>query len=104
FRHAAHNSSLFYYPTRRSSDLIGVIERDEAALTEILRRVRPKTVVLNNLFRDQLDRYGELNAIATMWKPALRELPSSATVVVNADRKSTRLNSSHVKSSYAVFC
>ncbi len=64
---------------------IGVIESDEAALPEILRRVQPRIVVLNNLFRDQLDRYGELNAIATMWKPALRELPASATVVVYAD-------------------
>lgn len=64
---------------------IGVIESDEAALPEILRRVQPRVVVLNNLFRDQLDRYGELNAIAALWKPALAALPASATVVVNAD-------------------
>ena len=48
---------------------IGVIESDEAAFPEIVRRVQPSIVLLNNLFRDQLDRYGELDAIATKWRP-----------------------------------
>jgi UDP-N-acetylmuramyl tripeptide synthase len=64
---------------------IGVIESDEAALPEIVRRVQPSVVLLNNLFRDQLDRYGELDTIASQWTPALRRLPAEATVVVNAD-------------------
>ena len=64
---------------------IGVIESDEAAFPEILRRVQPSVVLLNNLFRDQLDRYGELDTIASQWAPALRRLPAAATVVVNAD-------------------
>jgi len=64
---------------------IGVIESDEAAFPEIVRRVRPSVVLLNNLFRDQLDRYGELDTIASQWAPALRGLPAEATVVVNAD-------------------
>ena len=64
---------------------IAVIESDEAALPEILRRVEPRVVLLNNLFRDQLDRYGELNTIAALWRPALARLPATSTVVVNAD-------------------
>jgi UDP-N-acetylmuramyl tripeptide synthase len=64
---------------------IGVIESDEAAFPEIVRRLRPSVVVLNNLFRDQLDRYGELDAIASLWRPALEELPDSSTIVVNVD-------------------
>lgn len=64
---------------------IAVIESDEAALPEILRRVAPRVVLLNNLFRDQLDRYGELNTIAALWRPALAGLPAASTVVVNAD-------------------
>src|ERR687890_2586437 len=64
---------------------VGVIESDEAAFPEIARRVRPSVVLLNNLFRDQLDRYGELDTIASQWAPALRRLPPEATVVVNAD-------------------
>lgn len=64
---------------------IGVIESDEAAMPEIVRRLEPSVVVLNNLFRDQLDRYGELDTIATRWRAALLRLPASATVVVNVD-------------------
>jgi lipid II isoglutaminyl synthase (glutamine-hydrolysing) len=64
---------------------IGVVESDEAAFPEILRQVQPNVVLLNNLFRDQLDRYGELDAIATKWRPALQRLPASSTVVVNVD-------------------
>ncbi|MFM9105666.1 MAG: Mur ligase family protein, partial [Chloroflexota bacterium] len=62
-----------------------VIESDEAALPDILRQVRPRVLVLNNLFRDQLDRYGELAAIAGKWAPALRALDARAIVVANGD-------------------
>jgi UDP-N-acetylmuramyl tripeptide synthase len=64
---------------------IGVIESDEAAFPEIVRRLQPSLILLNNLFRDQLDRYGELDTIAADWRPALQRLPATATVVVNVD-------------------
>jgi lipid II isoglutaminyl synthase (glutamine-hydrolysing) len=64
---------------------IGVIESDEAAFPEIVRQVQPSIVLLNNLFRDQLDRYGELDAISAKWRPALQRLPTDATVIVNVD-------------------
>jgi UDP-N-acetylmuramyl tripeptide synthase len=64
---------------------IGVIESDEAAFPEIARRVQPSIVLLTNLFRDQLDRYGELDTIAVKWRPALQRLPAGSTVVVNVD-------------------
>jgi UDP-N-acetylmuramyl tripeptide synthase len=63
----------------------GVIESDEAALPQLLERVTPRVLLLNNLFRDQLDRYGELDAIARRWRPALLALGPETTVVVNAD-------------------
>lgn len=63
----------------------GVIEADEAAFPEIVRRVAPDVVLLNNLYRDQLDRYGELKTIMNLWRPALEALPAACTVVVNAD-------------------
>lgn len=69
----------------RGGPEIGVIESDENALPEILRRTSPRVVVLLNLFRDQLDRYGELETIASRWREALRTLDSSTTLVVNAD-------------------
>ena len=64
---------------------IGVIETDEAAFPEVARLVAPRVVVLNNLFRDQLDRYGELNTIATRWRAAIARLPAETAVVVNVD-------------------
>lgn len=64
---------------------IAVIESDEAALPEILRRLQPSLILLNNLFRDQLDRYGELDSIAISWRTALQRLPAETAVVVNLD-------------------
>ena len=64
---------------------VGVIEADEAAFPEIIRRVQPRLILLNNLFRDQLDRYGELDSIAKSWRTVLQQLPASTTVIVNAD-------------------
>ncbi|HET9658810.1 MAG TPA: MurT ligase domain-containing protein [Thermomicrobiales bacterium] len=64
---------------------MAVIESDEAALPEILRLVKPRLVVLNNLFRDQLDRYGELNTVGTRWKAAFGRLPPTTCLLVDVD-------------------
>lgn len=64
---------------------IGVIEADEAALPELIRRVQPRIILLNNLFRDQLDRYGELDTIGKSWRQELGKLDKDTTVIVNAD-------------------
>jgi len=63
---------------------LGLFEVDEAALPEVARRVRPRALLLGNLFRDQLDRYGELEAVATRWREAVAELPD-AELVLNGD-------------------
>jgi UDP-N-acetylmuramyl tripeptide synthase len=63
---------------------LGLFEVDEGALPEVARRVAPRAVLLGNLFRDQLDRYGELELVAERWREALRGLPESV-LVVNAD-------------------
>jgi UDP-N-acetylmuramyl tripeptide synthase len=64
---------------------LGLFEVDEGAFPEVARRLRPSTVCLGNLFRDQLDRYGELELIAQRWRTTVSELDSAARVVVNAD-------------------
>jgi len=64
---------------------LGLFEVDEAALPEVARRVRPRALCLANLFRDQLDRYGELELVAERWRTAVRELPPEACLVVNGD-------------------
>ena len=53
---------------------LGLFEVDEAALPELLRRLRPRAVCLGNLFRDQLDRYGELELVAERWRDAVGRL------------------------------
>jgi lipid II isoglutaminyl synthase (glutamine-hydrolysing) len=63
---------------------LGLFEVDEGALPEVARRVRPKALLLGNLFRDQLDRYGELELVAARWRAAVAELPD-AQLVLNGD-------------------
>jgi len=63
---------------------LGLFEVDEGALPEVSRRVRPKALLLCNLFRDQLDRYGELELVAGRWRAAVAALPH-AQLVVNGD-------------------
>jgi len=66
---------------------IGVFEVDEAALVQIAGALQPRAVVLMNLFRDQLDRYGELETIAARWGELARStsLGPATTLVLNAD-------------------
>jgi UDP-N-acetylmuramyl tripeptide synthase len=64
---------------------LGLFEVDEGALSEAVERTRPRVVVLGNLFRDQLDRYGELELVAERWRAAVAGLPAGTTLVVNAD-------------------
>jgi len=64
---------------------LGLFEVDEAALPEVARRVRPRAICLGNLFRDQLDRYGELEHVAERWRGAVRALAPEAALVVNGD-------------------
>jgi UDP-N-acetylmuramyl tripeptide synthase len=65
---------------------IAILEVDEATLPEAVRDVRPRVIVFTNLFRDQLDRYGEVDAVARSWRDALNEQATShATIVLNAD-------------------
>src|SRR5438105_5285018 len=64
---------------------LGLFEVDEGALPEVARRLEPRAVCLGNLFRDQLDRYGELELIAERWRHAVRALPAETRLVVNGD-------------------
>ena len=50
----------------------GVFEIDEASLPKLVAEVAPATIVVTNLFRDQLDRYGELETTASHIRRALQ--------------------------------
>src|SRR6266480_3851640 len=88
----AHNSSGANLVSGVASALLdadgaelGLFEVDEAALPEVAARLRPRALCLGNLFRDQLDRYGELELVAERWRAAVTSLPADAALVVNGD-------------------
>jgi len=64
---------------------LGVFEVDEATLPEAAAALSPRVIVFTNLFRDQLDRYGEVDSVAALWREALAGLPPAVTIVLNAD-------------------
>jgi len=64
---------------------IAVWEVDEFALEPLVEQIKPQILVLTNLFRDQLDRYGEIDTIAQKWKKAIKALPKKSTLILNAD-------------------
>ncbi len=62
-----------------------IFEVDENALPQVLKQLTPDYIVLLNLFRDQLDRYGEVNTIAEKWKKSLEKLDDKTRLILNAD-------------------
>ena len=63
---------------------LGLFEVDEFWLDQVAPEVQPRAMLLGNLFRDQLDRYGELEIIADRWAAAVAAQPQ-AQLVLNAD-------------------
>jgi lipid II isoglutaminyl synthase (glutamine-hydrolysing) len=67
-----------------SGDL-GLFEVDEFWLGPVARDLRPRAVLLGNLYRDQLDRYGELEIIADRWAEVVGDLGPATRLVLCAD-------------------
>ncbi len=64
---------------------LGVLEVDEAALPGLLPALRPRAALFLNLFRDQLDRYGEVDSVVEGWREMLLADGSGLALVLNAD-------------------
>lgn len=70
-----------------------VLEVDENTIPEavrscqlsVVRKDKKIIIILLNLFRDQLDRYGEVDAIAAKWQKTINSLAAGAVVLLNAD-------------------
>ncbi len=62
-----------------------IFEIDEKTLPLLLKKRAPNLLICLNLFRDQLDRYGEIEVIKNAWKKAMKELPASTQFLVNGD-------------------
>lgn len=61
-----------------------IFEVDENTLPQITKKIEPDFIIALNLFRDQLDRYGEINTVAKNWKMAYQHL-SKTEFVLNSD-------------------
>lgn len=75
-----HSDITGHFPCK-----IGLWEIDEAVFPHAVKQLKPRIIVLTNLFRDQLDRYGEIDTLAKKWQKALNKLPSKTIVILNAD-------------------
>ncbi len=63
----------------------GLFEVDEAWLSKVAEQLDPSLIVLGNLFRDQLDRYGELETLAEGWAATVADRAGRTRFVLNAD-------------------
>ncbi len=63
----------------------GLFEVDEAWLPRVSEQLEPSLIVLGNLFRDQLDRYGEMEALADEWERTVAAREGSSGFALNAD-------------------
>ena len=64
---------------------IGLWEVDEAAFNSLLPKLKPTVVVFLNAFRDQLDRYGEVDTVIKKWQSSLDRHENPCIVILNGD-------------------
>ncbi|MBI2019759.1 DUF1727 domain-containing protein [Candidatus Daviesbacteria bacterium] len=82
------HSSLNLGGYRTKFDL-GIWELDEAAFNSVAPKLNPDVIVFLNVFRDQLDRYGEIDTVVKKWCGTLKNLPAGTKVLVNGDDQNT---------------
>jgi UDP-N-acetylmuramyl tripeptide synthase len=73
-----------YSKLNTDKNLWGIFEVDEAAFVRVLELVNPQYVIITNLFRDQLDRYGEVDTVLKGWIKALKNC-QQLTLLLNAN-------------------
>jgi len=70
---------------RKIKSEFAIFEIDENSLPLVLNEISPDYLVILNLFRDQLDRYGEIDTIAKKWKESISKLNKQTKLILNAD-------------------
>src|SRR5690606_41385462 len=103
--HSLHRAPLAIpaCPTRRSSDLGPGVPADAGIMPELISRYAASKDILGICLGHQAigEAFGGgLNNLTEV----VHGVASEVKIREDIDRKSTRLNSSHVKTSYAVFC
>lgn len=76
---------------------LAIWEIDEAVIPQAIKQLQPKVILFNNLSRDQLDRYGELDSILKSWQKSFSNLPPDTKVLVNqTDQHLVQLHSPQI--------
>jgi len=70
---------------KKHSYPLALLEVDEFALNQLAQELYPDFILFTNLFRDQLDRYGEINTVLTLWLNTVKSLPEKTKIIVNID-------------------
>ncbi len=70
---------------RRSGQATSIFEVDEAVMPQAVQAIPTRVAVFTNLFRDQLDRYGEVDSVLERWQRAISALSPETILVLNAD-------------------
>ncbi len=64
---------------------VAIWETDEAAFNTIVPKVKPDVFIFLNIFRDQLDRYGEVDSIIKKWQKTMKGASKQTTMIINKD-------------------
>lgn len=80
-----------------------ILEVDENVLPKVLPVIQPRLILCLNLFRDQLDRYGEVDTISQRWRQAIATLPPETVVVANADDPTLSHMGQHLRQAVLFF-
>ncbi len=62
---------------------IGIWELDEAAFNSVVLKLKPQLIVFLNAFRDQLDRYGEVDSVKNKWRESLLKINWNSHLIIN---------------------
>lgn len=68
---------------------LGIWEVDEATFNKVVFQIKPQVIIFLNAFRDQLDRYGEVDTVVTKWWQTLRSITWKPTIIVNGSDYNT---------------
>ncbi|PSN17236.1 hypothetical protein C7271_18790, partial [filamentous cyanobacterium CCP5] len=91
----------------REANLLGrldfthaVLEVEEATLPRIAKQLRPDAIAVTNLYRDQLDAYGEVDITEKLIREGIAQCPRAAVVVNGDDPRTSRLSQGLLNSTY----
>ncbi len=82
-----HNSSFMIHDSKFD---LGIWELDEAAFNTVAPKLKPDVIIFLNVFRDQMDRYGEVDNVVKKWCDTLKNLAKNTVVLVNGDDINTK--------------